>query len=294
MDRQCYSLDFARVAGLPCFSDGSSPTIGQPNKKLSSGASFGFGCEAITQALLAAGVVAPPVASFAPPVASCASPVASVAPPIASVASVAPPVASGAAPVAYAAFPAASGAPPVASAAFPAASAAFPAASAAFPAASAAPPVASVGLPVASVDPPAPCVASPGVSVVAPVVCVSPSAAVVAVSAASVAPREVTTVDSGFSWSSFAPSVTGPFVFGSSVCSPLPALAPSGIAQLVGASSVGVSARPAPAVACSVAGSLPVSSAGETFFARLAADEDEYLDSLAEEIDKLLDRDFDF
>ncbi|KAI7870906.1 uncharacterized protein EV154DRAFT_580413 [Mucor mucedo] len=284
MDRQGYLLDFARVVGLSCHSGGGLATIRQPSEKTSSEVSFGLGCEAITQALLAAGVVAPPVASVAAPVASAASPVASVAPPVASVAA---PVASVASPVASAAPPVAFGGPPVASAPFPAASAAFPAASAA-------PPVASVGLPVASVATPAPCVDSPGVSVVAPVVSVSPSEAVVAVSAAFVAPREVATLESGFSWSSFAPSVTGPFVFGSSVCSSLPALAPSGVKQLVSASAVGVSAGPAPPVVCSTACSLPVSSAGESFFAKLAADEDEYLDSLAEEIDKLLDRDFDF
>ncbi|KAI7889015.1 uncharacterized protein EV154DRAFT_592725 [Mucor mucedo] len=284
MDRNGYLLDFARVAGLNCHSGGSLAAIRQPSEKASCGVTFGFGCEAITQALLAAGVVAPPVALVPPPVASVAAPVASVAAPVASVA----------APVASVSSPVASAAPPVASGGPPAASAAFPAASTAFPAASSAPPVASVGLPVASAAPPAACVASPGVSVAAPVVSVSLSAAVAAVSAACVAPREMPTLESGFSWSSFAPSVTGPFVFGSSVCSSLPALAPSGIDQMIGASSVGASAGPAPPVACSTACSLPVSSAGETFFAKLADDEDEYLDSLAEEIDKLLDRDFDF
>ncbi|KAI7888872.1 uncharacterized protein EV154DRAFT_593016 [Mucor mucedo] len=283
-DRQFSSLDFARVAGLPCISDGNLPTIGQHNQNVSSGVSFGVGCEAITQALLAAGVVAPPVASVAPPAASAARPVALVAAPVASVA----------APVASVAPPVASGAPPVASGGPPVSSVAFPAASAAFSAASAAPPVASVGVPVAFLATPAPCVASPGVSVVAPVVSVAPSAAVVAISATSVAPLEVPTLESGVSWSSFAPSVTGPFVFGSSVSSSLPASTPFGVKQLVGASSVGISAEPAPPVVCSTACSLPVSSAGESFFAKLAADEDEYLDSLAEEIDKLLDRDFDF
>ncbi|KAI7870908.1 uncharacterized protein EV154DRAFT_580416 [Mucor mucedo] len=277
MDRQFSYLDFARVVGLPCLSDSNLPTIGQPIPNVSSGVSFGVGCEAITQALLAAGVVAPPVASVAPPAASAARPVASVAAPVASVAA-----------------PVASGAPPVASGGPPVSSATFPAASAAFSVSSAAPPVASVGLPVASLATPAPCVASPGVSVVAPLVSVAPSAAVVAVSAPSVAPLEVPTLESGVSWSSFAPSVTGPFVFGSSVFSSLPAFSPSGVKPLVGASSVGISAQPALPVVCSTACSLPVSSAGESFFAKLAADEDEYLDSLAEEIDKLLDRDFDF
>ncbi|KAI7870901.1 uncharacterized protein EV154DRAFT_580404 [Mucor mucedo] len=60
MDRQCYSLDFARVAGFPCQSGGGLPSIGEPIKEVSSGASFGFGCEAITQALLAAGIVPAP------------------------------------------------------------------------------------------------------------------------------------------------------------------------------------------------------------------------------------------
>ncbi|KAI7870902.1 uncharacterized protein EV154DRAFT_570751 [Mucor mucedo] len=60
MDRQFSSLDFARVAGLPCPSDGNMPTIGQPIQNVSSGVSFGVGCEAITQALLAAGVVPAP------------------------------------------------------------------------------------------------------------------------------------------------------------------------------------------------------------------------------------------
>ncbi|KAI7865045.1 uncharacterized protein EV154DRAFT_584525 [Mucor mucedo] len=60
MDRQFSYVDFARVAGLPCLSDGNLPTIGQPIQNVSSGVSFGVGCEAITQAFLAAGVVPAP------------------------------------------------------------------------------------------------------------------------------------------------------------------------------------------------------------------------------------------
>ncbi|KAI7888875.1 uncharacterized protein EV154DRAFT_593021 [Mucor mucedo] len=59
-DRQWHSVDFARVAGLACVSGGSLPTIRQPIKEVSSGVTFGFGCEAITKALLATGAVATP------------------------------------------------------------------------------------------------------------------------------------------------------------------------------------------------------------------------------------------
>ncbi|KAI7863618.1 uncharacterized protein EV154DRAFT_586595 [Mucor mucedo] len=61
-DRQCYSIDCACVAGLPCVSGGRLPTFPPPMKKLSSAVSFGLGCEAITQALLVNGIA--PAADF--------------------------------------------------------------------------------------------------------------------------------------------------------------------------------------------------------------------------------------
>ncbi|KAG2190385.1 hypothetical protein INT47_002678 [Mucor saturninus] len=125
----------------------------------------------------------------------------------------------------------------------------------------------------------APSVAAP--SVAAPSVA-APSVAAPFVATPSVAAALESGPSVGLSWPSFSPSVSGPFVFGAAVdLSSTP---------VVSSSTGGVVATSA----SSASGSLPVFSADEPFIDKIADEEDEYLDPFAEEIDKILDRNFDF